>query len=160
MNYHKIFINDSYNKIIIDSLKYLLIEHKAKLFAYVIMPSHLHLLLYIPINESIIDFMRDFKKFTSIEIRKLAQKENRYDLLEKFKLNARAVKNQKYKVWMDRFDDLIIISDKQFRIKINYIHFNPVKAKLVNEPEDFIYSSARNYLKNDQTIINITTVGV
>ena len=61
MNHDNIFlIGRKYNLIVIDSLKYLLNEHKSELFAYVIMPSHLHLVLYIPAGESIIDFMRDY----------------------------------------------------------------------------------------------------
>ena len=73
--------SEGYYKIIINTLKYLLSEYKAKLFAYVIMPSHIHLVLYVPEGESIIDLMRDFKKYTSIEIRKLAQKEKKNNLL-------------------------------------------------------------------------------
>ena len=61
MNHDNIFLlGREYNLIVIDSLKYMLNEHKSDLFAYVIMPNHLHLVLYIPAGESIIDFMRDY----------------------------------------------------------------------------------------------------
>ena len=158
MNYDRIFeLGPAYNKIIINSLKHLLKEHKAKLFAYVIMSSHLHFIVYLPENESIIDFMRDFKKFTSSEIRKLAEKEKRKNLINRFRENAKLAKNQKYKIWMDRYDDLIIKTERQMKIKVNYIHYNPVKTEIVNEPEEYVYSSARNYLQNDQSIIKVTT---
>jgi putative transposase len=158
MNYDRIFeLGCKYNMIIINSLKYLLYEHKAKLFAYVIMPSHLHIILYIPVKESIIDFMRDFKKFTSVEIRKLSEKENRQYLINRFKDNALLSKNQNYKIWMDRYDDFILSTDRQIKIKINYIHNNPVKATIVEKSEDFIYSSARNYILDDQSLIEVTT---
>ena len=43
--------------------------------------------------------------------------------------------------WQERFDDLVIKSDKQFRIKLKYIHYNPVKDNLVKDPSDWPYSS-------------------
>ena len=58
---------------------------------------------------------------------------------------------------MDRYDDFVINTERQMRIKINYIHFNPVKANIVTKPEDYLYSSARNYYLNDQNIIEIAT---
>jgi len=101
--------------------------------------------------------MRDFKRYTSVEIRKQSQRENRKYLLERFKCNAEFTKNQKYKVWMDRFDDLIITTQKVMGIKINYIHFNPVKAGLVDRPEDWEFSSARNYYLDDHSLIRVNT---
>jgi REP element-mobilizing transposase RayT len=158
MNFDNIFsLGREYNLIVINALKYLLIEHKASLFSYVIMPNHLHLVLYVPKGESIEDFMRDFKKYTSVEIRKLAERENVVSLIERLKRNAEFSKNQKYKVWMDGYDDLIIVTEKMMGIKINYIHNNPVKAGLVENPEDWEFSSARNYLLDDHSIITVQT---
>jgi putative transposase len=158
MNFDNIFsIGRDYNLILIDSLKHLLTENKSQLFAYVIMPSHFHMVSYIPRLQSIIDFMRDFKRHTSIEIRKLAGKERKYYLLERLSNNAEFSKNQNYKVWMDRFDDLIITTERMMGIKVNYVHYNPVKAGLVKKPEDWQFSSARNYILNDHSLIKVNT---
>jgi putative transposase len=158
MNYDNVFsINREYSLILINSLKFLLKEHRSKLFAYVIMPSHMHLLLYLPEGESLIDYMRDFKKFTSVEIRKLAEKEKRIDLLKRLERNSISSKNQRYKLWMDRYDELIITSERMLKIKINYIHFNPVKAGLVEKAEDWEFSSARNYYLDDHSIFRVCT---
>ena len=158
MNFDNIFsLGRKYNLILIDSLNYQLNEHKAQLFSYVIMPNHLHMVLYIPEFQSIIDLMRDFKRHTSLEIRKLAEKERRYYLLERLRSNAEFSKNQNYKVWMDRFDDLIITTEEMMGIKVNYIHFNPVKAGLVEKPENWEFSSAKNYILGDHSLIKINT---
>jgi len=101
--------------------------------------------------------MRDFKKFSSVEIRKLAERENKAGLIENLKRNAELSKNQKYKVWMDGYDELIIVTERMMGIKVNYIHNNPVKAGLVENPEDWEFSSARNYLLDDHSIINVQT---
>lgn len=158
MNFDEIFkLGYEYNMIIIDSFKYLINEHTARLFSYVIMPNHIHIIVFMPKGESIIDFMRDFKKFTSVEITKLSQRENRYYLLQRFRDNAQLAKNQRYKIWMDRFDAFIIKTDKMMRIKVNYIHNNPLKASLVQKPENYLFSSARNYILDDHTIIKVCT---
>ena len=61
----------------------------------------------------------------------------------------------KYKLWKDRFDDLIVTSPKVLETKINYIHLNPVRAGLVKEMIDWKYSSARNYYLDDDSLICI-----
>lgn len=66
-------------------------------------------------------------------------------------------KKQVFKLWMDRFDDVVIYTEKMLSIKIMYIHENPVRAGLVKRPEDWKYSSARNYTFGDQTLINVAT---
>ena len=58
---------------------------------------------------------------------------------------------------MPRFDDVLIHSKEQYEIKLNYIHNNPVKRGLVQRPEDWLYSSARNYLLGDHSIIRVDT---
>ena len=43
--------------------------------------------------------------------------------------------------------------------KIDYIHFNPVKAGIVVKPEDYIYSSASNYI-DGKGIINVELIQI
>ena len=40
--------------------------------------------------------------------------------------------------------------------KLNYIHNNPVKAGIVDKPEDYIYSSARNYASRNDVVLDVT----
>ena len=42
-------------------------------------------------------------------------------------------------------------------VKFLYIHNNPVKAGLVTKPEDYKYSSARNYINYDHSVIEVDT---
>jgi hypothetical protein len=44
-----------------------------------------------------------------------------------------------------------------FWTKLHYIHRNPVEAGLVNSPEEYKYSSARNYINNDHSVIKVDT---
>ncbi|MEO8399837.1 MAG: hypothetical protein ABI550_08505, partial [Ignavibacteriaceae bacterium] len=109
------------------------------------------------IGESISDFMRDFKKFTSTKIRMLLESNGYNEIVEHLRHNAIGYKNQTFKFWMDRFDDVIVISESVLKKKVNYIHYNPVKAGLVTYAEDWKYSSARNYSYEDHSIIQINT---
>ena len=74
-----------------------------------------------------------------------------------FKREARIYKDQKRKFWMKRFHDEAIRDRKMFWTKLHYIHNNPVNAGLVEKPWDYKYSSARNYVFNDHSIIKIDT---
>ena len=154
MNFDNILtLSEKYTNIIIDSLRFLINEHKATLSAYVIMPSHIHLLIYIPEGESISDFMRDFKKFTSSAFFKEVQKDNNKILLQRLKSNSIG---GKWKLWMDRFDSQIVLSEKFFKQKINYIHNNLVKAGLVEDITKWKYSSARNYYLEDNSVLEVS----
>lgn len=133
-----------YSEILRDSLKYVLTKYSVKLFGYVFMPSHIHLVIYIPEGQSISSLMRDFKKYTSTRIRQQLEMDGHEDWIEKLRRNA-AGQKQLFKLWMDRFDDVVIRSDRVMKSKINYIHLNPVRAGLVDEAEDWEYSSARFY---------------
>ncbi len=147
VNFAKIFAEgDSYCEILANALRFQLEEHKAKLLAYVFMPSHIHLIVTLPTGKSLSDFMRDFKKYTSTRMRQRVEQDRKDRILQTLRRNAGGKRNQVFKLWMDRFDDLIVENDKTLIIKIEYIHNNPVKAGLVNKAENWTYSSAADYL--------------
>jgi REP element-mobilizing transposase RayT len=147
VHHHRVFgLSREYYNILADSLTFVLNEHKAKLFGYVFMPSHVHLIVAMPEGESISDLMRDFKKYTSTKVRQQLEKEERRSALKSLRVNAQGKKNQIFKLWMDRFDDLVIDQGNTLSVMLEYIHNNPVKAGLVEEAEEWEFSSARNYL--------------
>jgi hypothetical protein len=64
-------------------------------------------------------------------------------------------REQQFKVWQDGYHAEIVETNWFIKQKVNYIHFNPVKDKIVALPEDYYFSSARNYagLDNDLEVI-------
>jgi putative transposase len=155
VNFERIFHSDKYFDILTDSLIFLISKYKAKLFGFVLMPNHIHLIIETVSAETISAFMRDFKKFTSTKIRKQLEVDGRVDLREKLLTNAVGVKGQVFKLWMDRFDDVMIFTEKIFYEKLNYIHFNPVKAGFVKSPEEWRYSSYQNYVFRNDSVIRV-----
>lgn len=145
-----------YYLILLESLKFVLSKYQAALFAYVFMPSHIHLVIAMPEKKSISDLLRDFKKYTSTRIRQQLEKDCKSDTIICLRMNAKGKRNQVFKLWMERFDDLVIENDKKLQIKIDYIHNNPVKAGFIDLPEQWEFSSARNYILGNHSLISVS----
>ena len=58
---------------------------------------------------------------------------------------AKNTNNKKYQFWKQDSHAEQLISNKFMEQKLDYIHANPVVARLVDEPEEYVYSSARDY---------------
>ncbi|MEZ5357853.1 MAG: transposase [Candidatus Zixiibacteriota bacterium] len=84
---------------------------------YVLMPSHLHAILHFPKVIQMPKFMQSLKSLSSRKIYRMLNRE----MIEKFTVNGR------FRLWNPRYDDVYIYSTLQFRIKLEYIHNNPVK---------------------------------
>lgn len=146
-----VFSKDDNRKIIIDSLIYCQKEKGLVLNAYVIISNHLHLICYTKEPFLFSDFVRDFKKFTSISILEAIQSntsESRKEwMLRLFAYYAKYNKNNKtYQFWQQDCHPVELQSPKWINQKLSYIHLNPVRNGMVNKAEDYLYSSARSYL--------------
>ena len=144
-----VFTRKCYRLTIIDSLNYCQKEKGLAVYGYCIMPSHIHLIARAEGKDSISDILRDFKKFTSKAIVRqiMNEPESRKDwMLEYFKKAGEGYKGIKdYKFWQDGNHSEMITSNQFFDEKLDYIHNNPVIEMIVERPEDYIFSSARNY---------------
>lgn len=79
-------------------------------------------------------------------------------MLDIFRLAAsRHSRNEEYQVWTHENHAEEIYSPKFTLQKIKYIHDNPVRSGIVTRAEDYLYSSARNYLGKD-ALINVTKI--
>jgi len=151
-----IFQKDILFQIIIDSLKYCQKYKGLNLHGYVIMPTHLHLITSHDKKNTLPEIMRDFKHFTSTEIIKCFEKENQIFYLKFFKQAASKKSiEQNYKVWKDEYHPIAIKTPKWFNEKLKYMHNNPVRKGFVELPEHWKYSSARNWLHNNHSVIQI-----
>lgn len=143
-----VFTRKIYKDIIIDSFKYSIKNKGLQVFAYVIMSNHIHLISN-SVNGNLSDIIRDIKKYTSKKIITTIYNlpESRREwMLNRFKFSASHIKaNKNYQVWTHENHAVILYSNKFFEEKIEYIHNNPVRAGIVEKPEDYLYSSARNY---------------
>jgi REP element-mobilizing transposase RayT len=144
-----IFTRKNHKMAIINSLQYCQKEKGLVLFGYCLMPSHLHLIARAESNFSLSDILRDFKKYTSKVILRqiITEPESRRDwILEYFRKAGENTKGRtNYKLWQDGNHPEEISSNRFFDEKLDYIHNNPVEELIVEKPEDYFFSSARNY---------------
>ena len=148
-----IFTRLNQKRVLINSLKYCQKNKGLEIYAYCIMSSHLHMLCKAPENKKLSDILRDFKKHTSKKIIETIinfPESRREWMLAVFENACSHLKRkQKFKVWQNGYHAEIVYSNKFIKQKINYIHDNPVIEKIVALPEDYIFSSARNYAELD-----------
>jgi len=138
-----LFTRKPYFDIIIESLKFCRKNKGLKIYAYVIMDNHVHLLIS---GEYLSNIIKDFKRHTAKELIKALKVDGKQWVLSQFKFHKLAYKkDSNYQVWQEGFHPQIIYSDEVLNQKIEYIHNNPVRAGFVEKPEDWLYSSARNY---------------
>lgn len=134
--------------LLIENLNHYNEKYDAEIVAYALMPEHIHLMIYFRNGNHLIEYMRDFKRFTSKKIQEYWAK-TKPDVLGKLAWcrnpNSDTASRQKYKVWMDRFDDLHLYSSRVCIIKLRYINKNPVERGLCYVEEDYDYSSAAFY---------------
>ncbi len=153
-----VFAKDSYCQILVDNISHYQQIYGFEILAYVIMPSHFHWVVEVDLPKgSISDIMRDIKKYSAWDLFDAVQQDGRADLLRLFAEAARRVHKQRRKLWNERFDDRYIRDDRMLVNTIRYIHDNPVKSGLAKRPEDYRFSSARNYALNDHSIIRVKT---
>jgi REP element-mobilizing transposase RayT len=151
MGWIDIFSRQRYRDIILDSLKYCRANKQLQIGGYVIMSNHIHT-IWTAKESNLSDIIRDFKTFTSKAITKSIQEEpesRREWLLYMFSYYAkRTMANDFFKVWTGNNHPEALYSDSFLKTKLNYIHENPVRAGLVSEPSQYLYSSAGDYEGN------------
>ncbi|GAA4314299.1 REP-associated tyrosine transposase [Nibribacter koreensis] len=144
-----VFTRPVYRHIILESLKFCQEKKGLEIYAWVLMSNHLHLIASAKEGANLSDILRDFKKFTSRSIVEAIKQENESRkewMLYRFQFPANVQsKVIHYKFWQDGNEAKEIHSNEFLQQKIDYIHQNPVRAEWVQEPEHFIYSSARDY---------------
>jgi len=90
-------------------------EEHFKLYGFVVMPQHVHLLLT---TEDLPKAMRHIKGGFSRRL------------------------DSKFPVWQLGYTDHLVRNRKEFDVRLNYIHQNPVMERMVERAEQYPYSSA------------------
>ena len=144
-----VFTRKDYRDIVLDSVRHCQDKKGLLLHAWCLMSNHLHLIVSAKEN-NLSDILRDFKKFTSKPIIKAIQ-DNEHEsrkawMLELFKKAGEAnSRNSEYQFWRQDNQPKELYSSAFVFQKLNYIHNNPVEAGIVDKPEEYLYSSARDY---------------
>jgi len=144
-----VFVRRLYFDCLVDNLNYC-VDHKGmEIYAWCIMPSHVHL-VFRSNTQKPEDLVREFKSYTSKQLIRLIEdnvQESRKEwLLDTFrKAGAANSNNKKYQFWQQHNHPIELWSNEVIQQKIDYIHKNPVVAGLVENEQDYLHSSARDY---------------
>jgi putative transposase len=132
--YHRLpFLNDDHARaVFLETLERLRERHRFHVFAYVLMPEHVHLLLDEPRELKLEDLFRALKTETSKRLR-----------------------GDRPRFWQYRYHDFNVFTQRKFIEKLRYAHRNPVKRGLVERPEDWPWSSYNHWLTGERGPIEI-----
>ncbi|MCR8558736.1 transposase [Mucilaginibacter sp. BJC16-A38] len=156
-----VFTRREYKDILVDSLKYCMANKGLELYAWVIMSNHVHLIISSK-GKPIGSILRDVKRHTSKAIIKAIdeniQESRRGWMLWFFEREGiQNPNNENYQFWQqDENHPIELWSNEVIDQKLDYIHNNPVTAGWVDEPEHYLYSSARDYSGEKGLIDNLT----
>lgn len=159
-----IFTRSNYVDILLNSLRYCQKEKGLRIHAWCVMSNHVHLMMSTKSGHHPSDVLRDLKKYTSKQI--IAEIENknlpesrRGWMLWLFRQAGEAnSKNTNYQFWQQENHPVELFSKKFIDQKLNYIHENPVKAGLVDQPWEYRYSSARDYMNNQKGLLDMELI--
>ncbi len=107
-------------------------RHQARVYAYVLMPEHVHLLMNEPPSILVAQFLKALKQVAS-----------------------RRLRGPHEKFWQERYFDGNIRGDAARSEVIRYIHRNPVKRGLVASPGDYRWSSFSHYVTGVRGVVEV-----
>ncbi len=140
--------------IILDSWRFLKGNRQFKLFGYVILENHLHLIASAP---ELSPVMQSFKSFTARRLIDLLERCSANVLLRQLRAHKLRHKTQsEYQVWQEGSHPKQIQDDEMMWQKLEYLHDNPVQRGYVDDPLHWRYSSARTYARRPGLIEVVT----
>jgi putative transposase len=139
-----------YKDIVVNSLQYCQKQKGLILYAWIIMNNHVHLIASAEKEFNLSNILRDMKKFTSkkliLTIEENLQESRRKWMLWIFSSNGKKnSNNEKYQFWQQDNHPVCLSDNEMQDQRLNYLHNNPVIEGIVEEPEHYLYSSARDY---------------
>jgi REP element-mobilizing transposase RayT len=147
-----VFTRPSYKNIITNNLNICIEKKGLIVYAWCLMSNHIHAILAAMKGFELSGIIRDYKKHTSKALVKEIQtnpESRREWMLHRFEWAAKTDKRiTNYKFWQES-NHAIHLSPhfpEIFQQKLDYIHNNPVRAGIVDEPHEYLYSSARDYV--------------
>ena len=145
-----VFTRQSYKEIILESVRYCQKEKGLILYAWCLMTNHIHMIVGRNGESKIEEIIRDLKKYTSVHVCR-AIESNPIESRKEWMLNIfgssamKSEKHTKYKFWQNEYHPVELFYNEMMDQKLDYIHENPVREGIVEGPEEYLYSSARDY---------------
>ena len=158
----RLFDSDRLKQQFVVTLAELRRELGFQIVGYVLMPEHLHLLLWPSNQANPSQIMQKLEgRMAKFILKSLRQNRHRSwceKMLARLTLPPTVHDEAHCRVWQRRFYDLNIWSEKKRLEKLTYMHNNPVKRGLAKEPGDWPWSSWRFYYREDASLLAMDRV--
>jgi putative transposase len=125
--------HDAARKLFLEALERVRQDYALCVYAYVVMPEHVHLLVNEPQRNNLAQAIKSLKQGVA---RRLALRAE-----DPF--------------WQARYYDFNVWSERKFVEKVRYIHRNSVRRELVAKPEDWPWSSFRHYATGEDGVVEM-----
>jgi len=154
-----LFTRNEYRDIMLNSWRFCCKNQGMDLYAWVIMTNHIHMIMGSQ-QDNPDDIMRDMKRWTSIQLKeairnhpKESRKEWMLQLMEEAgKENSN---NNEFQLWIQDNHPIELYTPEVTWQKLEYLHYNPVEAGFTDLPENYLYSSARDYYSKRKGLIEV-----
>jgi putative transposase len=122
--------------VLVDCFVEKIAAYQALCCGYVVMPDHLHFIIWFNEDGDLSRFMKSFKQTSSLRLKKLMR-----GLMPKYS----ATIPQTNPFWQPKYYPFNLFSERKAREKLDYMHMNPVRAGFVERAIDWEWSSARYF---------------
>jgi len=120
------------------ALEHARLGYRFRVYGFVVMPEHVHLLISEPVRATVAQGMQSLKISSAKHVSRLARRAGK-----------------ELPLWQKRYYDRNVRDYEEFAEKLRYIHRNPVKRGLCANPEDWRWSSFRHYLTGEDCGVEI-----
>jgi len=149
----RIFTEDDLCKLFVNHLESARERRKFELYAFVVMPNHIHMLIKPDINATVGKVLGSLKKTFSLEALEYISEVNPV-WYGRLKVVTRGIEKRRF--WqVGGGYDRNIISEKTLKKAVDYIHLNPVRRGMVKKPLDYKWSSAEFWIDGSDELMRM-----
>jgi len=159
LGWKQLFHWPAYAQIVLDSLDWHRRYGRWELYAYTLMPNHLHAIVKPVDEQTISSVLQSFGSFTAHEILARLRSERRQDLLAFFAQRQERDAGKNHQIWQP-IQAKNIYSEAFLQEKLEYTHNNPIakRWRLADDRADYAYSSACFYDKRLAPVVEVDDV--
>ncbi|MBI5568235.1 MAG: hypothetical protein HY870_25300 [Chloroflexi bacterium] len=156
VGWRPLFTRPEFAAFVLDSLAWHRHHQRWTLYAYVIMPTHLHLIIKPGADQTITTNLQSLASFTAHAILKLLRAGQLQTELQYFATHRQADATEKHQIWQP-LQAKNIYSVEFLREKMEYIHNNPIAKHwaLVDNRAEYRYSSACFYDRAEPPVVEV-----
>ena len=145
-----LFLNEEPRSLLLSDFEFYRRKYGILILAYVIMPEHYHMIVSLRDPSDLTGWLRDVQGHSAMLLSRWLREKAHPKHLTVY--TKHADKESKLAVWKEQARAIGLLSDTVLREKVEYLHANPVRRGLVQEPGDWPWSSWRNYYHSDDSV--------